>query len=80
MQLNTKQVYIPTPPQTLPPAQSFSFPKPLSYEFRVAEYTKDEKITKVRLQVQVWEHDEFGNGTVVQYWKDVDRIPLVDMD
>lgn len=80
MQLNTKQLYIPTPPVTTPPAQSFSFPKPLSYEFRVAEYTKGDKITKVRLQVQVWEHDEYGNGNVVQYWKDVDRIPLQDLE
>ena len=75
--LNTKQIYATAPP---PPVIPVQFVKPLSYEFRVAEYSKDGKITKVRLQVQVWEHDEYGNGNVVQYWKDVDRIPLVDMD
>ena len=73
MQLTTKQVYIPVPPQVQPPAQSFTFPKPLSYEFRVAETVDSGKVTKVRLQVQIWEHDEYGAGIVKQYWQDVPR-------
>lgn len=50
------------------------FVKPLSYEFRVAETVDDDgKILSVKLQVQVWEHDEFGIGTVKQPWYDVPR-------
>lgn len=80
VQLTTQQVYIPVQVPTPPPASSLSLPKPVSYEFRVAEYTKDGKITKVRLQVQTWEHDQYGAGVVIQPWKDVERIPLVDID
>lgn len=75
-QLNTKQVYVPQPVAVQPPAMSIPFPKPLSYEFRVVEWVKDDKIAKVNLQVQVWEHDEFGTGTVVQSWKEVERLQL----
>lgn len=75
LSLNTKQVYIPPPPQTTPPAQQFTMPKPLSYEFRVAETVDDDgKILSVKLQVQVWEHDEYGAGNVRIYWQDVPRI------
>ena len=74
--LNTKNIYAITPQPVAAPIQ---FVKPLSYEFRVAEYTKDDKITKVRLQVQIWEHDDFGGGIVIQDWKDVERIPLPDL-
>lgn len=69
--LTTKQVAIPV--QTLP-QQYAPFVKPVSYEFRVAElYDDDGKLTKVGLQVQVWEHDEYGSGTIKQYWQDVPR-------
>lgn len=74
MQLTSKHISIPQviPPQ--PPALSVQFVKPLSYEFRVAEILDDnKKVTKVKLQVQVWEHDEFGSGIVKQYWQDVPR-------
>ena len=75
MQLSTKQVYLPVPNYTPPPAQSITLPKPLSYEFRVAEIVDDDgKVEKVRLQVQVWEHDECGSGNVKQVWTDVPRI------
>ncbi len=48
--------------------------KPVSYEFRVAETVdKDGNITKVRLQVQIWEHDNYGSGIVKQSWCDVPR-------
>ena len=52
-------------------------PKPLSYEFRVAEYTNDDgTIAKVKLQVQIWEHDQYGHGTVCRSWYDVERIKI----
>lgn len=67
--LSTKQVYLPSQP-----AQPMQFVKPLSYEFRVAEIIGDDgKIETVKLQMQVWEHDEFGSGTIKQYWFDVPR-------
>ena len=70
-QLTTKQIILPV--QTLP-QQYAPFVKPLSYEFRVAEFVDDAgNIEKVKLQVQVWEHDEYGSGTVKQYWQDVPR-------
>lgn len=69
--LTNKKIY---PPAAQIPAMPIDFVKPLSYEFRVAETIDDSgKITKVCLQVQVWEHDEFGSGTVKQHWYDVPR-------
>lgn len=50
--------------------------KPLSYEFRVVEYIKDNKIEKVALQVQVWEHDNYGSGILKQDWTHVDRVQI----
>ena len=73
MNLSTKQVAIPAPP--VPPTQFISFVKPLSYEFRVAEIIEDGVVT-VKLQVQVFEHDEFGSATLKQYWNDVPRIKM----
>lgn len=80
IQLNTRQVYVsqgvPPPP---PPLQHFTFPKPLSYEFRVAEHLDEEdKIIRVGLQVQIWEHDESGFGTVKQSWTDAPRVQLIN--
>ena len=71
MQLTSKKIYPPIPPtQPIP----VDFVKPLSYEFRVAEYVDDDgRVEKVRLQIQVWEHDEFGSGNVKQTWTDVPR-------
>lgn len=67
--LNTKQIFPPTPaPMAVP------FVKPLSYEFRVAETVDEGKVTKVSLQVQIWEHDESGFGDVRQSWVDVPRV------
>lgn len=52
-------------------------PKPLSYDFRVAEYTNaDGTVAKVKLQVQVWEHDQMGSGIVCQPWQDVERVKI----
>jgi hypothetical protein len=71
MQLTNKKIY--AMPQQ-PPAMPIDFVKPLSYEFRVAEFVDDNgKVEKVKLQVQIWEHDEFGSGTVKHYWADVPR-------
>ena len=75
--LSTKQIYItPTQPAALP-ATPVQFVKPVSYEFRVAEHINPNKtIAKVGLQVQVTEHDEYGVGTVKQYWSDVERVQV----
>lgn len=70
MQLTQTQISLPV--QTLP-QQYASFVKPLSYEFRVHETVEDGKVTKVKLQVQIWEHDEYGSGIVKHYWQDVPR-------
>jgi hypothetical protein len=72
MQLTNKKIY---PPSVQLPAIPIDFVKPVSYEFRVAETVDDSgKIIKVSLQMQVWEHDEFGSGTVKHYWQDVPRV------
>jgi hypothetical protein len=59
------------------PVPMMNGPKPLSYDFRVAEYTNaDGTIAKVKLQVQVWEHDQSGYGTVRIAWHDVERVKI----
>lgn len=74
MQLTQK--YISLPSQTLP-VQTAPFVKPLSYEFRVAEFVDDNgKIERVSLQMQVWEHDEYGGGTVKAFWREVPRCKI----
>lgn len=70
------QKYI-TLPVVQPAPTTAPFVKPVSYEFRVAEFVDDAgKVQKVKLQLQVWEHDEYGSGTVKQYWSDVPRIQI----
>ena len=77
MTLTCKQIYLPVPPAQTPPAQSISFPSPLSYEFRVAEHTDTNgNIVKVGLQVQITEHDQYGVGVIKQYWADVERVKI----
>jgi hypothetical protein len=67
MNLNSKKLY--------PPAVSIDFVKPLSYDFRVVEILGDDgQIATVKLQTQIWEHDENGYGTVKQGWTDVPRV------
>ena len=59
------------------PASSVSVVKPLTYEFRVTEHVDDAGvITKVGLQVQVWEHSHFGTSILKQDWVDVPRVRL----
>ena len=74
MILSTKKVYPPTPQQ---PVLTLDFVKPLSYEFRVVEMVDSEnKITKVNLQAQIWEHDEFGIGSIKRAWFEVPRVKM----
>jgi hypothetical protein len=59
------------------PVPTLMGPKPVSYDFRVAEYTnKDGSTAKVALQMMVTEHDQHGNGIVIKYWHDVERIKI----
>jgi hypothetical protein len=58
------------------PLPNVMMSKPLSYEFRVAEFIKDGKIEKVALQVQVWEHDNYGSGFLKQDWTTVERVQI----
>ena len=69
MNLNSKKIYA--------PAVSIDFVKPLSYQFRVAEILGDDgQVATVKLQVEVWEHDETGYGTIKQGWTDVERVKI----
>jgi hypothetical protein len=62
MNLTSKKIYPPTPSPI-----AIDFVKPLSYDFRVVEIIgNDGKIETVKLQAQIWEHDEFGYGIVKQ--------------
>lgn len=70
--LNTRHFNL--PPPVVPPVQSFQFPKPISYNFRVLETTKNGKIVSVGLQVQVVEHDEYGAPVTHYSWQDVPRV------
>jgi hypothetical protein len=73
-QLTQKHISVTAP---TPVAQMIPFVKPVSYEFRVAEIINETgKIEKVKLQMQVWEHDEYGSGTVKQFWSDVPRVMM----
>lgn len=59
------------------PQSHVVIPKPVSYDFRVAEYIdKEGNISKVGLQYRMWEHDNDGTGTVVQTWTDVERVQI----
>ena len=74
MQLTQKYITLPVP---TPQPSTAPFVKPVSYEFRVAELLDEEgKIEKVQLQMQIWEHDEYGSGNVKQYWNAVPRIKI----
>ena len=59
------------------PQVSVMIPKPLSYKFRVAEYEDASgTVTKVGLQVAVFEHDSYGVRQLRQDWTDVERVRL----
>jgi len=77
--LSSKQIYVtqPIPVVQQPPVLPVQFVKSLSYEFRVAEHVnKDGVIDRVGLQVQVYEHDEFGSPTLLNFWADVPRVKV----
>ena len=74
MQLTQKYI---TLPAQQPTPTTAPFVKPLSYEFRVAEFVDDAgKVEKVKLQMQIWEHDEYGSGVVKTFWNDVPRVKM----
>jgi len=60
------------------PTYSLSIPKPVSYEFRVAEFYADipENVVKVGLQVQVYEHNQYGSPNILKGWSDVERVKV----
>ena len=59
------------------PKSSVNIPKPLSYQFRVAEYVNEkDEVAKVRLQVAVFEHDNFGVRQLRQDFTDVERVKI----
>ena len=60
------------------PQSSVSVLRPVSYKFRVAEHVDDKgNVQKVGLQVQVWEHTNYGGaGTMKHDWMDVERVQL----
>jgi hypothetical protein len=57
------------------PQSSVMVVRPLSYEFRVLEKLNEQgNVDKVTLQTRIWEHTNYGSGTVTQDWTDVPRI------
>lgn len=59
------------------PQSSVTLAKPLSYQFRVAEYVDlGGKVVKVGLQVAVFEHDNYGVRQLRKDWTDVERVRL----
>lgn len=59
------------------PAPTVVLGKPLSYQFRVAEYVDEEgNVKKVGLQVSVHEHDHYGSAQLKQDWTDVERVKI----
>ena len=67
-----------TPPTMTPPP--ITIVKPVSYQFQVVEYMKDDKIVKVELQAQATTHDEYGNVVSSSGFKPVPRIQLPYID
>jgi hypothetical protein len=84
--LNTQTV----PTQVTPPMQAsggythlnptVTLAKPLSYEFRVAEFVKDGKVMEVKLQVATFEHDNYGVRQMRKDFTNVERIQLPYQD
>lgn len=75
--INTKSLSIPQTTPPIPPSLNVPFVKPRTYEFRVAETIDDAgKIIKVGLQIQEWEHDEWGTASLIHAWCDVPRVVL----
>jgi hypothetical protein len=59
------------------PQSSVTVVKPLTYQFRVAEYVNDkDEVVRVGLQVAIFEHDNYGVRQLRQDWTDVERVRL----
>jgi len=50
--------------------------KPLSYQFRVVEWVKDNHVAGVELQVKTTEHDQYGTIVKEGPWNKVPRIKM----
>lgn len=72
--LPTMLVTPPTPMISTPPA--ITMPVPISYEFRVVEYLKEGIISKVRMEMRIIQHDQYGNMTIEGSWEEVPRIQV----
>jgi hypothetical protein len=66
--------------QPAPMPVSATTVQPVSYQFQVVEYMKDDKIFKVELQARATTHDEFGNVMMSSGFKPVPRIQLPYID
>lgn len=66
--------------QPMPPPIPMTIVKPVSYQFQVVEYMKDDKVIKVELQAQATTHDENGNVMYSSGFKPVPRIQLPYID
>lgn len=75
---NKLETQIYTPP--IPSPTPMTIVKPVSYQFQVVEYMKDDKIVKVELQAQATTHDENGNVMYSSGFKPVPRIQLPYID
>ena len=62
------------------PFSAMTFPQPVSYQFQVVEYMKDEKIVKVELQVQCTTHMADGGILHASGFSPVPRIQLPYVD
>lgn len=71
------QTYCPPTPAAPPP---ITIVKPVTYQFQVVEYMKDDKVMKVELQVQATTHDENGNVMISSGFKPVPRVQLPFVD
>ena len=59
------------------PVPCVTIAKPLSYEFRVAEFVNEKnEIMKVGLQVAIFEHDNYGVRQLVKNWTDIERVKV----
>ena len=76
--LDTQSYNPPTP--VMPAPMPITVVKPVSYQFQVVEYMKDEKIVKVELQVQQTIHDERGNVMTSSGFTAVPRVQLPYID
>jgi hypothetical protein len=65
-----------TPKLDVQPLMSISAAQAVSYQFQVVEYTKEDKVMKVELQVQCTTHDASGNSIHSSGFMPVPRVTL----